>query len=1408
MTEQEFINKKMPILISEGYKRNQAYMIAKSLFSKEHAQQGQFQGDRYNVPQGIDYTFNPQMPTPQNPFENTGYANYAQDLNQRYPAENNTYFGQVNPFSNYTVPNYKFDTQNTFSQYNQQQNQQEAYNKSHNPDDYIRGDVNGDGVVDAKDKPKTQYNNEVNIYNPYTGVDLNQSLMYAGQGFGEGDPWKAGLGTSLSLLKGARGFMSGYANGKASRQANQANKDALYEQNKNYVYSAFQQGGSLKLTNADALTGQFVADEGAGNVNMENDEFIKRNTGQVQQVVGEPHVKNGKEAEGVDVSLEDGDKTLSNTKILPIGAKNAKELKDRYNISVKAKDTFASVQKKVDSKIGYKKETEELASWIEKFGDNEKLKDKTTKELNAPIIEKNMLASKAKIEALNEVRGMVFEDLYERQERIPKRGRPGDLFTDSGKLVTEKNKGVAQQGGTQNGTYTDVLLNKQVPNYTMDKDRRFGLPGVVISKEGTGEYPFTVMQAKNGEDFELLKRANWDKRPDAFYKALEYAKEYGIMPEYSTDSFLAASDEAKKEYNNLWIKRAKQQGGTHYDPVLKKQIPNNQNPIEFRWAIKAVSPTGDEETDYIPVSEGDYNILSQERDDTTDKYPSTNANERFKVALPYLKKYNRIPFVLSKQDYEEFTPETNAEYDKLGWVRQQGGGKDTPFKKYLKKYPNTASEQDTIEPLGGSFDVDIRFKKGQREELNKAYDKTYSNYDKDFERFETPNTPKIRRQEGGEQQDQAKQIILAYAEASGQDPQALAEQIGQMQPEEQQQALQQMAQELQNGQEQGEQNQSMQEEQQEMQQQGGLMEMASKYGISPERAQELVSMQQGGEKIAPQRPIKFIQAVSTEGYRDNNHLVPGDYQKVYYVDPSQAKVENQDYEYLTNSGYDELKRMNNYRLYMEQKNKNTLQNNQITSLQQGGKIYAQQGTPREDAEKRKAEKLSEKEKELKEFENLLQPNKYGQIEAPLQHAPIAEKNLYDLSEQDYQDRIEEYYKVIPHLAKKYFPKKDGKYVFIDKATTNAFQKDYDKYVDKAFTKFKDDYTPEQLDTAKGLVKFKPELKEDSSARLYDSKMGLFTSSRSGVKAPILPKERLDELNKKGIYHLSTALDSNELTPEERKLIQGEVAKYDDYYMMPIDPQKTAEAKTTTETSPEIVKGAGVSDVNTVPRNYVPSFPVDLRMPPSALSPLNKPYVPFTRLEPIKATAEPMLAEQERMRQTDLERINQTGLSAQQMEALSASGLASSQMASNDAIGKVENFNAQNQFQTDQFNIGQRTKEDMTNAQFSQKYQDQMLGSMANTERDWRNFYTEGNLQNRMNYNDIENANLLNAKNEQYAVVPGQGVIFKNNQAQDMPVSMPTTQKAFDDMTAEERWNLLNNLNKKADVMKKYKSSTT
>lgn len=98
---------------------------------------------------------------------------------------------------------------------------------------------------------------------------------------------------------------------------------------------------------------------------------------------------------------------------------------------------------------------------------------------------------------------------------------------------------------------------------------------------------------------------------------------------------------------------------------------------------------------------------------------------------------------------------------------------------------------------------------------------------------------------------------------------------------------------------------------------------------------------------AVQRPIKHIQEVFTEEYKSNGSLPPGTYQKVYYTDPRDAKVENEDYEYVTLGGFKDLKRMTNYRIYNENKNKPTInKGNDVVSFQDGGE-QTQQPSPEE-----------------------------------------------------------------------------------------------------------------------------------------------------------------------------------------------------------------------------------------------------------------------------------------------------------------------------------------------------------------------------------------------------------------------------------------------------------------------------
>lgn len=95
----------------------------------------------------------------------------------------------------------------------------------------------------------------------------------------------------------------------------------------------------------------------------------------------------------------------------------------------------------------------------------------------------------------------------------------------------------------------------------------------------------------------------------------------------------------------------------------------------------------------------------------------------------------------------------------------------------------------------------------------------------------------------------------------------------------------------------------------------GILPTNTELGIQTNGA---LTPEQEKASLAAQKPIKFIQKVSTTVDKSNGSLPPGDYHKVYYTDPRRAKIENEDFEYINDSGMGALKRMPNYRVYMEQ----------------------------------------------------------------------------------------------------------------------------------------------------------------------------------------------------------------------------------------------------------------------------------------------------------------------------------------------------------------------------------------------------------------------------------------------------------------------------------------------------------
>jgi hypothetical protein len=525
-------------------------------------------------------------------------------------------------------------------------------------------------------------------------------------------------------------------------------------------------------------------------------------------------------------------------------------------------------------------------------------------------------------------------------------------------------------------------------------------------------------------------------------------------------------------------------------------------------------------------------------------------------------------------------------------------------------------------------------------------------------------------------------------------------------------------------------------------QQGGVYELASKFGISKERAQELIQMQMGGQ--IPQQPQGQEEQIM---------------QMVMQMLQSGATPEEA-VQQLIQSGVPQDQAVQVVEMMMQQSQgegqmegqMSNPQGEQMEIAQQGGRI----GNKYEDNQLFKKQEATTE--DWNTFGELLKTNP-TQVTAEI-------KRLH------------------PELYNKFFV--DG---LLPKSKVDAFQNAIDdKYkliLDDAKKLYVND--PEKLKQLEAQIeqdKFINYSMEAPSVRGRDNKFGNYTATRPNFAFNILPKEELDKVNKAGV---NTASELKDKFPDLYKQYVEPKGLKSDFWLSDIN--QPLQAQTNIAPQNEAVNNQ-VQPQQVKARNYFPMMPQDLRLPPSGVPSLLKSEVNLGRIEPIKQTVEPYLAEQARQQLTAQEQLSATGLPPQIQQALQAQNLASGQMASNDAISKVEQFNTQNQFQADQFNIGQRAKEDITNEQFAQDYQSKMLGSMANTERDYRAYLNEGNQQNRANWQSVENANLLNRMSENYKYTPGQGVEYIPSVSGNIATKPDLTEAQMNAMTPQEYYEFM------------------
>jgi hypothetical protein len=1158
MTKSEFIAYKIPILMNEGkYSRQQATAIAYNLYEKEqqkaqqgeekqYAQFGLYNGlpignaiKGYSTQYGIDpmdmqQIMQNQMQSPQQNFD-PNYQAYLR--NAHTPSQPNNSANQAN--QTYNTGTVESNTPSTLSNYimppmfsaayGQTQNvpnqgekfgsggyDKSQYSSPTNTEGLAEGyeyDANGDVV---EKKKKNQYvTNSVNIVDPTEGwgnpmYNLNRGMY----NFGRGNTLGGIAGTGASLLGMARTGLLGYSQGKEDRRIEQEYNDKRFDRTPNYAYG--QQGGRLK--NSDVIAQNAITDqEGSMNINLEGGEFVMRNNGQVQPVVGEPHIKNGKKADGVDAQLEEGDKVLSNyVKLKPT---DIKDLKERYNISLKTGATFAEAQKKLDQKLGIKKLETEKADILEKLEKANKIKDTDTKQLSLEVLSKKTGEVNEKLNTLSGVRASNFEHLFQLQEKQEKKGDGTQLFDKNGKEVTESNEGVAQQGKMIN--QADVNRINQNPYMQ-----------------------FTT----------------------------EFAKQYFEREENTINN-----TNPNRAIRNI-------QGGVSNDKYGEGKY------IYY---------------DKLPTEQG-FNV---------------NKNREFVTQEAYTNN------VLNSPAYQAYMQGQNTDRRVAGM--QQGGS----FESIAQKYGISLDRANEL----------ISMQQGGKKHCQEG---GVQSEQEEIEEGQSSNA----QEEQGEVSPQ--EIVEAFAQATQQDPQQIVAQLQKMAPEQQQQALSQMVQALQQGQ------QNPQEEQMEGQYSN------EQNGVPQE---EMETAQQGGQKRYAQSGTEYgIKAVQ-------------DYLAQWRDKP--------DYQYK-----DIAKTAERFKPFLDK--------------------YGVKYT----------------DKELKTIGGL--DNLAGKLQETI-------SSKYPELAEDYGINIE--------------------------PTRKGLQKLLDKGIIK-----------------KG--EFGVETDNNGKVKIGSFNV-LSADNQKGIKAKI---DALTEKDKKE-YAKSNYVDYESYfrTLDAKEIEFKDKAEYDKYlednkakkigdyyktdkvgaYIKPIykpsgtppeDPTKPANETPPSYTGQPNQEVEAVNNVKNIPAIF-PSF-----IPPySPMQAIGKESAFLPRYESIKITPESMLAEQAAQNLAQTYAINQSGLSPQQQQAVLGRNLAQSQMAANDAISKAEQFNANNQWQTDNQNTGIRAKEDIMNAQYRQDYGNKVMQTLANKEtQDYENYRTNF-LQDQVNSNKIVNMNTANALNNQWAITP-QGVIPLNN----------------------------------------------
>ena len=282
-------------------------------------------------------------------------------------------------------------------------------------------------------------------YNPYGGMDVRQASFILGKSLsGEASTGtgilagaKVGLGLGRDIASGmGLGNREAFLREEKQRRDREARYEergmaALarpgYEKGGKITYSdilkyrdegmqLMKKGGNIDF--GQRMTGEYIeglpeGQEDQAVVEVEAGEHILQPDGSMQKVVGDKHSQGGEKLSEEDI--QEGSIVISDD--IKVGAEKAKYFRDKYNIKLTARHTFADVVDRVEKKIGVTKITKELEDLYKKLEKEEKTTEhKATKDLNREYISEKIYEKEQEKAELEEERLELMEDVYNQQE--------------------------------------------------------------------------------------------------------------------------------------------------------------------------------------------------------------------------------------------------------------------------------------------------------------------------------------------------------------------------------------------------------------------------------------------------------------------------------------------------------------------------------------------------------------------------------------------------------------------------------------------------------------------------------------------------------------------------------------------------------------------------------------------------------------------------------------------------------------------------------------------------------------------------------------------------------------------------------------------------------------------------------